>query len=524
MATTRTQRAYRRNVQGNATPYIAGLTNARLTALDNLEWQAFTEVSGLNIEKTDNTTITMPNDDDGFNLVEITTGYGSLQEQTATLTEYMDERQNTSWIAGVKRDLPGSLWLPQGRGRQRSDKDDFTSGTLIDLFRLQSDNQDDNANPSEGDVGNPNKISVGISYHGRNRHTIRPASFTEPSVETAIGHPVTGVVSVQKREDTGAISRVWFILEQGDSDEKPQIHKRDEFGQWLSAVPFGANNDKANKLAVMGGYLITLTQEGHVAILQDDLTNATDVVNTEFTEDSSASIPNDIYVVSANQAFIAAGTSGAAGHAKLLEIDGGPLDSSLILKSENTAAGTGWNAIDGFGSQIVVGGHTGGASTVGALLVSEDSGETFSSLTAPSGSKGISAVRIVDVDTFWVGTDDGKLWWTYNFGKTWTSVTPGITMTAINDIQFLWPQGAEQASRVGYLAGTSGSTKTHEILRTIDGGATWSQRKSYIAQEVQPTAHASNKWWQLAVADAQSVVAAGSSGASSGVIAMVELE
>ena len=90
MAIQRTQSNYKRNIQGTAKPFIAGLENPRLTALDGPTWQAFTEVSGLNVETTDNTTITMPSDTDGLQLVEIITGYGQLQAQTATLTEYMD--------------------------------------------------------------------------------------------------------------------------------------------------------------------------------------------------------------------------------------------------------------------------------------------------------------------------------------------------------------------------------------------------------------------------------------------------
>ena len=592
MATTRTQRAHRRNVQGNATPFVAGLNNARLTALDSLAWQAFTEVSGLNIEKTDNTNITMPNDDDGFNLVEITTGYGSLQEQTATLTEYMDERQNTSWIAGVKRDLPGSLWLPQGRGRQRSDKDDFTSGTLIDLFRLQSDNQDDNANPSEGDVGNPNKISVGISFHGRNRHTIRPASFKNVQQRGggtyAITNPIGGTAVLESREDTGSVSRRWFLLEHGASSAMPKLHERDAFGNW-SSEEFGANDDKPGRAAIAGGSIVSMGSTSHFSIPIDDPSTAQEVASGGF---GANTIATDIYVKSTSEIYSVGGASkttalgiGNSTRGRIFFTKNSLNTFSRVQQSERK---TSYAAIDGFSNQIVVVGgsrdaykhtwagtsttyalgdvvvHSGSyyqsnksitagggnsnpatatsdwvalsgddvrtAGTVALILVSKDGGSSFTEVDGPEDAKELSAVFMTDVDTFWVGSRDGKVWWTYNFGETWNSVTLGTNLTVIDDISFLWPSGAEQASRIGYITGRAGAaTKTARVLRTIEGGASWhsASRKSFIDAEITGTAHANTRWNQISVSGAQSLIIGGTQGDDStptDITAFVELE
>ena len=531
MPSVRTRNNFKRNAQGTARPFIAGLANARLTALDTLEWQAFTEVSGLNVEKTDNTTITMPSDSDGANLDEVTTGFGGFQQQTATLTEYMDERQNTPYIAGVKRDLPFSLWVPQGRGRALSDKHDFTSGTLISLAYLQSDNQDDNFNPSEGDVANPNKISVGMTYNGRHRHTIRSAVFTEADVATALVAPTSGAAYIELREDTGSISRRWFLLEHGATSTKPKIHERDIFGQWLAPVEFGANADVPNGLYVSAGQLLAAggaTGTSHWLIDPDDVANASEIIDSEFTANTLA---QDIYVRSASEIFIVGGAPGLATSVGKIILVNNPAKAGKPV-GDDGASKTSYNAVDGFGDQIVVVGGSGiAAGTLGTgsiVLVSKDGGSSFSSVTGPSGAKELTAVYMTDVDTFWVGTGDGDVYWTYNFGATWNSVPLTVDLTSISQIEFLWPSGSEQADRVGYIIGTTGSdanTKA-KVLRTIEGGASWEASKSYITQEITGTAHADTDWNQIAVAGPQSVLIAGTQGgdAKSDLSAFVEYE
>ena len=583
MARQRTRNALKRNAQGTARPFIAGLQNARLTALDSLEWQAFTEVAGLNVEKTDNTTITLPSDTDGFQLDEVTTGYGGLQQQTSTLTEYMDERQNAGFIPGVKRDLPFSLWLPQGRGRQLSDQHDFKSGTLLDLAYLQSDNQDDNANASDGDVANPNKISVGISYHGRNRHTIRAAQFTSPTPATDFEKPLSGVTFIQNREDTGSIARRWFVLEEGDTSEKPDIHERNKFGSWESAVEFGEDDDKPRKLYENAGYLYAAggaTNVSHFYIDPDNVASAARVVDgntTKIIDDNT--IAYDIFVKSSSELFVVGGGDelNDTGDTGRIILSTDPLKLGAQVGDDYPMRRL--NAIDGFGDQIVVVGAertvfkgaysatgryevddivvnatktyvnitaitaneafasnkwtelTGDAilntGVKGEVLISEDGGATFTRIEEPpDGSRRLNTVFQTDVDTFWVGDDQGNVWWTYNFGKSWVQGSTSIPLDSIEEIKFLWPRGSEQASRVGYLVGRSTNSSGNSIvrvLRTIDGGNTWRADDSYISQFDRGTRAATTIWNQLAVAGPQSVMIAGNSNGGA-LLSLVEYE
>lgn len=537
MPAVRTKNNLKRNAQGTARPFIAGLSNARLTALDELAWQAFTEVSGLNIEKTDNTTITLPSDSDGFQLDEVTTGYGGLQAQTATLTEYMDERNNAPWIPGVKRDLPFSLWVPQGRGRGLSDKHDFTSGTLISLAYLQSDNQDDNFNPSEGDVANPNKISVGMGYHGRHRHQIRGAQF---AAGPTLAAPASGAAYIEQREDTGSLSRRWFLLEHGGT-AMPKLHERDIFGQWIDGVDFGAIADAPNGLYEVNGQLLSAggaTGTSHWLIDPDDVSNASEITDADFDINTLA---QDIYVKSGSEIFIVGGSGfnstghGATGAVALsvgkIFLVTNPAEAGVQVGASGVAA-TSYNAIGGFGDQVVaVGGGSIADDTLGTdavILGSQDGGATFASITGPSGANELTAVFMTDVDTFWVGSGDGNVWFTYNFGTSWNSVTLGTTLGSIAQINFLWPSGSEQADRVGYIIGRTGSgaTSNAKVLRTIEGGASWIGGGSYVTQEVPSTAEAATAWNQIAIAGPQSVLIAGTQGAAtdSDLSAFVEYE
>ncbi|MEV6692838.1 glycosyl hydrolase [Micromonospora sp. NPDC051196] len=81
------------------------------------------------------------------------------------------------------------------------------------------------------------------------------------------------------------------------------------------------------------------------------------------------------------------------------------------------------------------------------------------------------AVAPSDSNTLYVGTDDGKVWWTRDLGANWTEVDsaqlPGtwVTRIAVN------PKDANIAYAT-FSAFRSGSDRAH-VLMTRDGGQTW---------------------------------------------------
>ncbi|MER5454672.1 glycosyl hydrolase [Micromonospora sp. NPDC002389] len=76
-----------------------------------------------------------------------------------------------------------------------------------------------------------------------------------------------------------------------------------------------------------------------------------------------------------------------------------------------------------------------------------------------------------DSATLYVGTDDGRLWWTRDLGATWQQVDPGqlpgtwVTRVAVN------PRDANVAYAT-FSAFRSGSDRAH-VMMTRDGGRTW---------------------------------------------------
>ncbi|WP_233196715.1 glycosyl hydrolase [Verrucosispora sp. ts21] len=90
----------------------------------------------------------------------------------------------------------------------------------------------------------------------------------------------------------------------------------------------------------------------------------------------------------------------------------------------------------------------------------------------PWGTITTVAVAPSDSNTLYVGTDDGKVWWTRDLGATWNEVNsaqlPGtwVTRIAVN------PKDAKIAYAT-FSAFRSGSSRAH-VLMTRDGGQTWS--------------------------------------------------
>lgn len=89
----------------------------------------------------------------------------------------------------------------------------------------------------------------------------------------------------------------------------------------------------------------------------------------------------------------------------------------------------------------------------------------------PWGTITTVAVAPSDSNTLYVGTDDGKVWWTRDLGATWTEVDsaqlPGtwVTRIAVN------PKDANIAYAT-FSAFRSGSDRAH-VLMTRDGGRNW---------------------------------------------------
>lgn len=132
-----------------------------------------------------------------------------------------------------------------------------------------------------------------------------------------------------------------------------------------------------------------------------------------------------------------------------------------------------------------------------AVVHTADGGETWESITGPAVGVQLNTCQMVTNLIWWVGANNGKLYYTTNGGTTWAEKTfPGSGAGSVKDLKF--------ASRnVGYLAHTT-AAPAGRILRTINGGYSW-----YVAPEGTSTIPTNQGINALAVCEDVNVVFGG---------------
>lgn len=101
-----------------------------------------------------------------------------------------------------------------------------------------------------------------------------------------------------------------------------------------------------------------------------------------------------------------------------------------------------------------------------ALLSTRNGGTTWSLVTGPVGQAAVTvnAVSMLSENEWFVGYNDGKLFYTIDGGVSWTQLTIPGSFTVIDAIEF-------SRRSVGYIVGHTATVA--KILRTISGGQSW---------------------------------------------------
>lgn len=118
------------------------------------------------------------------------------------------------------------------------------------------------------------------------------------------------------------------------------------------------------------------------------------------------------------------------------------------------------NDIHAYSSDIVI--------AVGASnsVVYTTNGNTFASVTGPAVGVTLNCVYARTEKEWWVGTANGKLYYTKNQGASWTESTfSGSGSGSVEEIVFA-------SNHVGYVSHTTAGS-SGRILRTISGGNSW---------------------------------------------------
>jgi photosystem II stability/assembly factor-like uncharacterized protein len=109
--------------------------------------------------------------------------------------------------------------------------------------------------------------------------------------------------------------------------------------------------------------------------------------------------------------------------------------------------------------------------------------------TSPGGYYGIGRINCMafhptDANTFWVGTPAGGLWKTVDAGSTWSTSTDNLPVLGVSDIaidptnpdiMYIATGDGDMGSlNGGMIAGADGDTKSIGVLKSTNGGTTWS--------------------------------------------------
>lgn len=112
-----------------------------------------------------------------------------------------------------------------------------------------------------------------------------------------------------------------------------------------------------------------------------------------------------------------------------------------------------------------------------ALWKTVNGGQTWTALSSDltRGRGAISAVAPSPVDpaVIWVGTDDGLVHLTRDSGKTWTNVTPPL-LTPGDQVVGIDTSHFDTNGAYIAIVSNNPSERPHRVLRTRNGGATWS--------------------------------------------------
>lgn len=234
---------------------------------------------------------------------------------------------------------------------------------------------------------------------------------------------------------------------------------------WAEATITGIGaNANPSAIEIAGDKLIVLVpSEGAYYYATLDATTG---VPGSFTKVTSgfvaAGTPQDWYVLDSTNIFIC----GSGGYIyKLSEVGSG-----VSVVSAGTVTTQTLLRIDGDGEDTIV--IVGAAATI---LKSSNRGATFATTTtSPSaGTNVLQAVAVVDADRYWVGSNQGYLYWTATGGGVWYEQSfSGSQSGQIYDLIAV-------SGEVLYMSHST-TTPTARIFSTWNGGRNWTNQQPRI--------------------------------------------
>lgn len=227
----------------------------------------------------------------------------------------------------------------------------------------------------------------------------------------------------------------------------------------------GENPDDA---ACVGTYYVVVSSDSlshHVATKSDilaDLNGWSEVASGYVT----AKGPQAIVSISPRDTFVA----GRGGYIYFMS---DPLSGVTVLDA-GVATVENLNDIDAFSVDafVAVGDNN-------AVVYSLNGGSSVAAVTGPAAGVNLICVAMRSLSEWWVGTANGKLYYTTDSGLTWTQKgLPGSTLTSVDAIRWA-------SNTVGFVLGNTSTTG--KVFRTISGGNSWYVEPATASGQTMPT-------------------------------------
>lgn len=319
-------------------------------------------------------------------------------------------------------------------------------------------------NPLTGDDNAPVDWTGTVSF--QDWKIVRPIKFSERADATVVAEVLDGFYfDIATCGDCGTPSDgcnavyVLTIANSGSPGLSSQIvYSLDKGRTWTSVDIPSLGGLSGNRAAPMGDKIVVVSQAGgnhHYSPVTS--VNAGTPNWTAVTGYVSTKGPRAIFVKSSNQAFVAA----AGGY--IYYLTGATATPSVLTDGSVTTQDL--NDIHGFGETIVA---VGGSN---AILHSDNDGDSFSLVTGPAVGVNLTAIWVFNKTIWFVGTGNGRLYYTLDSGSTWTQISLGSGVSVINDIRF-------ENDVVGYLAAEINGVAS--VFRTSDSGNTWQNTSPHI--------------------------------------------
>lgn len=206
--------------------------------------------------------------------------------------------------------------------------------------------------------------------------------------------------------------------------------------------------------------------------------------------------PLAIFALSPQQVFIAA-------------------EGGYIYKASDVTSGVSVSSAAGATSQNLNAIHAADQTVVAvgnsnAVAVSNNLGATWQSVTGPAVGINLQTVWVINKNQWYVGTANGRLYYTTDGGTTWTQRGLPSTVTSVKKIAF-----APDFPLVGAMVVNEGASASY-IYRTFDGGRSWSRQAPSITQ----LSTTPERYNAVAVCGTDTILAGGLMAALDGVVAV----